>query len=549
MQISGGNALSALSTLALSAASLPVSALQGPNVINTDKQFLSSTTRPSPVIPTTTSGGVSLASVLAPASCGGPLDGAANPAGASLSAAAALLGRRLSALGETAASLPSSILEDLSLRLGGGGGGGVLGSGGELGSETAALAELLTSPLAASLMLTAAGGDNPLSSSLQEGGLRGATQAVEQRMDQRQQLLSSAGLATLPAPLDLLSSSSPHPLTTPLSAGVSGGGLLSPLLLALASPSSVLSPVAGSLSSCGGQLLALQKDAIQYILEDLRQNCLTSLSSLLPPAVFQSVSLHLMKHVQRVERAKVFTEVEPFLGLFLDCINSKQMPSQLPIGVQLNLIQLAVALDTLLDRAELVPSSASSNTEPRPSMLEGPHGGGGEAQAKHIGEVGSSLSPQKRRVRGDRHDISTLPIRVPGKNAEELENPQPSQLQQGEETQMPHRVLRPATPRRALEASKETPLLPGTLEDSLNSSWLALSSALPITLDVRGGTNHSGCAFNKPSGVAATSAVSTVGERGTAEPLSLFSSTLGGLLTGTAADAVAAPTSVPPSSV
>ncbi|PHJ22960.1 ap2 domain transcription factor ap2viib-3 [Cystoisospora suis] len=583
--------LSALSTLGLSGAgaSFPSlsSALQGLNVMNLDKPFLSSAPSARPTSPSATSS-LSLASVLGGGGVGNGtgLDlgiGSSAPTGVSpLSTAAALLGRRLSGLGETSGSqtIPASLLEEISMRLAGGAGGGTgvfgSGAGGALSNETAALAELLASPLSASLMLTAAGGSGLYPSSFSDGGLSGMTQALEQRVDQRQQLLSSAttalasSLPTMSLP-DLLSNSNAHAGATP--GGVSPGcGLISPsLLLALSSPSPLVSSIPAPLTNCGSQLLALQKDAIQYILEDLRQNCLTSLSGLLPPAMFQSVSLHLMKHVQRVERAKVFTEVEPFLGLFLDCINSKQMPSQLPVGVQLNLIQLAVALDTLLDRSELVArSAASANAETNTSLIEttcsqGGGGGGSEAPGKLTGEDACSPSPEKRRMRGDRDEASSpMAIRVARRNAsEDLENSgtltmeQLSQLQQQEEIQRSHCVLRPPTattpPRRQVDAPKEKALLSGvTAGDSANTtSWLAFANSLPTSLDMKSGTRPliSGAYTKGPTGGATTPALSAIGERGTPESLSLFSSTLGGLLTGGAASSVTAPTSLPPSSV
>nr|PIM03500.1 AP2 domain transcription factor AP2VIIb-3 [Toxoplasma gondii COUG] len=102
----------------------------------------------------------------------------------------------------------------------------------------------------------------------------------------------------------------------------------------------------------GTQLLAMQKDAIHYILEDLRHNCLSVFQTVLPPALFHAWSVHLIKHAQRVESAQTFAEVEPFLGVFVDCIRSKKMPSQLSPSVQLQLVRLASSLYDVLQTPE-----------------------------------------------------------------------------------------------------------------------------------------------------------------------------------------------------
>ncbi|PFH33169.1 AP2 domain transcription factor AP2VIIb-3 [Besnoitia besnoiti] len=160
-----------------------------------------------------------------------------------------------------------------------------------------------------------------------------------------------------------------NPLHAPSAAGLNLLSALTssaPSLLALVAQSALLEPtlspavgVCGSpgpalpaLVGCGNQLLALQKDAIRYILEDLRHHCLNLFQAVLPSAVFHTWSLQLIRLTQHVERAQTFPELEPFLGVFVDCIRSKQMPSQLSPSVQLQLVRFASALDELLQKAD-----------------------------------------------------------------------------------------------------------------------------------------------------------------------------------------------------
>ncbi|CBZ53083.1 unnamed protein product [Neospora caninum Liverpool] len=229
--------------------------------------------------------------------------------------------------------------------------GGVLGVGTRFPSEVAGLAAGDASGISPETAAEAGLRRRPL---LPEGGAVASVSGVA----------SSAG--SLPR-------GGPIPATPPKGGANEVCGLTpaTPYLLSPSAQSSLLaatfppaSSAQGSAPSApysnvvGHQLLVLQKDAIHYILEDLRHNCLSLFQSVLPPALFHTWSFHLIRHAQRVDRAQTFSEVEPFLGVFVDCIRSKKMPSQLSPSVQLQLVRLASALDSVLETAEVGTAAA-----------------------------------------------------------------------------------------------------------------------------------------------------------------------------------------------
>ncbi|KEP59903.1 UNVERIFIED_CONTAM: AP2 domain transcription factor AP2VIIb-3 [Hammondia hammondi] len=167
---------------------------------------------------------------------------------------------------------------------------------------------------------------------------------------------AAQGVEPIPAALPKTGEANVEYCITPTPPCLLSPSVQSPLLDASFPPK--ISPEEESASAVpdpnvhGTQLLAMQKDAIHYILEDLRHNCLSVFQTVLPPALFHAWSVHLIKHAQRVESAQTFAEVEPFLGVFVDCIRSKKMPSQLSPSVQLQLVRLASSLDDVFKKPE-----------------------------------------------------------------------------------------------------------------------------------------------------------------------------------------------------
>ncbi|KFG58224.1 AP2 domain transcription factor AP2IX-3 [Toxoplasma gondii RUB] len=99
----------------------------------------------------------------------------------------------------------------------------------------------------------------------------------------------------------------------------------------------------------GEPLLTLERQAVRFLLLDLKNKCLTNLAPLLLPDVFRRHSIHLVNHIRRVENAVSCEGLESFLLLFADCIKTMSLPSQLGVTEQAHMIGLVAALGDELD--------------------------------------------------------------------------------------------------------------------------------------------------------------------------------------------------------
>ncbi|KEP62211.1 UNVERIFIED_CONTAM: AP2 domain transcription factor AP2IX-3 [Hammondia hammondi] len=102
-------------------------------------------------------------------------------------------------------------------------------------------------------------------------------------------------------------------------------------------------------SKTGVPLLTLERQAVRFLLLDLKNKCLANLAPLLLPDVFRRHSRHLVNHIRRVENAVSCEGLESFLLLFADCIKTMSLPSQLGVAEQAHMIGLVAALGDELD--------------------------------------------------------------------------------------------------------------------------------------------------------------------------------------------------------
>ncbi|PHJ22874.1 ap2 domain transcription factor ap2ix-3 [Cystoisospora suis] len=125
-----------------------------------------------------------------------------------------------------------------------------------------------------------------------------------------------------------------------------------PATLPLASSGDSHRPHEANPNACekdGAPLLTLERQAIRFLLLDLKNKCLANLAPLLLPAIFQRHYGHLVNHIRRVEYAISCEGLESFLLIFADCIKTMSLPSQLGVAEQVQMMGLVAALGEQLD--------------------------------------------------------------------------------------------------------------------------------------------------------------------------------------------------------
>ncbi|PFH36599.1 AP2 domain transcription factor AP2IX-3 [Besnoitia besnoiti] len=106
---------------------------------------------------------------------------------------------------------------------------------------------------------------------------------------------------------------------------------------------------AGCEAKPGAPLLTLERQAIRFLLLDLKNKCLANLAPLLLPAVVQRHVTHLGNHIRRVEDAVSCEGLESFLLIFADCVKTMSLPSQLSMAEQAHMMGLVASLGEQLD--------------------------------------------------------------------------------------------------------------------------------------------------------------------------------------------------------
>lgn len=102
----------------------------------------------------------------------------------------------------------------------------------------------------------------------------------------------------------------------------------------------------GAISADADNLLSLEREAIRFLLRDLRTRCLAAVAPALSPtdSVFYMVILE--RHAQRVEQVEQCQSLEQYLVIFAECIKHMKLPSHLCEVEQRRLLHSVAALAT-----------------------------------------------------------------------------------------------------------------------------------------------------------------------------------------------------------